>query len=243
VKDDVSLWLESRVHAPLRWSWALAGALALHLIAAAAVIWTPTHPRRALRLPSVQVRLTAPLTPPPVPASPAPRPAAAQSRPARDVTASKPKPKASPPPARKTTSRKVAPAATAVPTAEPAAGGGAGAGGAAGGDVRSPSGSLGLGSGEARSGESFPYTYYLSRFLAMIESNWYRPPAPQGTHCRVLCRIDRTGRLLEAGIEEPSATPAFDRSALRAVYASTPFPPLPQGFGGVTLTLHLEFGP
>jgi hypothetical protein len=26
------------------------------------------------------------------------------------------------------------------------------------------------------------------------------------------------------------------------VYAAIPLPPLPQGFGGTTLTLHLEFG-
>jgi hypothetical protein len=29
---------------------------------------------------------------------------------------------------------------------------------------------------------------------------------------------------------------------LRAVYAANPLPPLPQGFGGNTLTLHLDFG-
>jgi len=79
--------------------------------------------------------------------------------------------------------------------------------------------------------------------LALIESNWFRPPDAPESRCRVLCRLDRSGRLIEAGIEQPSQTPAFDRAALRAVYASSPFPPLPQGYGGGTLTLHLEFGP
>ena len=68
------------------------------------------------------------------------------------------------------------------------------------------------------------------------------PPAPVGTVCRLRCVLDRTGRLLDAGLEAESQTPAFDRAALRAVYASAPFPPLPEGFGGSTLTLHLEFG-
>ncbi|MBP1619594.1 MAG: TonB terminal [Acidobacteria bacterium] len=59
----------------------------------------------------------------------------------------------------------------------------------------------------------------------------------------MLSRIDRGGRLVESGIELPSGVAAFDRAALRAVYAAAPFPPLPQGFGGSTLTLHLDFGP
>ena len=79
--------------------------------------------------------------------------------------------------------------------------------------------------------------------LALIEGNWFRPPAAAGTVCQVRCVIDRSGRLAEAGLESASASPAFDRAALRAVYAAAPFPPLPEGFGGTELTLHLEFGP
>ncbi len=108
----------------------------------------------------------------------------------------------------------------------------------------SPSGALTLGGGSRGGGtdEVFPYDYYLQRVLALIESNWFRPPAPEATRCRVRARIDRSGRLLEAGISLESGMPAFDRAALRAVFAAAPFPPLPQGFGGTTLTIHLEFG-
>ncbi|MBI5280324.1 MAG: TonB C-terminal domain-containing protein [Candidatus Solibacter usitatus] len=100
-----------------------------------------------------------------------------------------------------------------------------------------------MSSGSNGGDDSFPYAYYLSRLLGVIESNWFRPPSPPGTKCRVLCRLDRSGRLLDTGIEESSGTPAFDRAALRAVYSSAPFPPLPQGWIGSTLTIHLEFGP
>ncbi len=100
---------------------------------------------------------------------------------------------------------------------------------------------LGVASGGAE--ESFPFAYYLNRVLGLIESNWFRPPAPTDTRCRIRCVIDRAGRLVEAGLEQESASAAFDRAALRAVYAAAPLPPLPQGFGGTTLTLHLEFGP
>jgi TonB family protein len=108
--------------------------------------------------------------------------------------------------------------------------------------VTSPSGGLALGIGSGGGEETFPFTYYLNRVLALIESNWFRPPAPADTHCRVRCVIDRSGRLVEAGLEQESASAAFDRAALRAVYAAAPLPPLPQGFGGTTLTIHLEFG-
>ncbi|NCO69752.1 MAG: TonB C-terminal domain-containing protein [Acidobacteria bacterium] len=108
----------------------------------------------------------------------------------------------------------------------------------------SPGGNIAVGPGEnGADAADFPYGYYLSRVLATIEANWFKPPGGTGMRCRVTCRIDRTGHLLEAGLDEPSAQPAFDRAALRAVYAAAPFPPLPQGYASPTLTLHLEFGP
>jgi len=107
----------------------------------------------------------------------------------------------------------------------------------------SRAGAVGLGSSSGGVEEPFPFTYYLERFVSAVESNWFRPPTPAGTTCRVRCRVDRSGRLVEAGIETPSGVAAFDRAALRAIYASTPFPPLPQGFAGSSLTLHLDFGP
>ena len=115
--------------------------------------------------------------------------------------------------------------------------------GAGAGEARSASGTLGVSSGIDGGDTTFPYAYYLTRLLGLIESNWFRPPSAAGTgDCRVLCRLDRSGRLLDTGIEESSGISAFDRAALR-VYSSAPLPPLPQGWVGSTLTLHLEFGP
>jgi len=108
--------------------------------------------------------------------------------------------------------------------------------------MTSPSAGIALGVDSGATEGTFPFTYYLNRVLALIESNWFRPFAPAETRCRVRCVIDRSGRLLEAGLEQESASAAFDRAALRAVYAAAPLPPLPQGFGGTTLTLHLDFG-
>lgn len=253
--DPVSAELEQRARLQLPWRWALTGALALHLAAGLALTLGGSHRPRALSFPSVQVRLTAGL---PAPA----RPAGAPAGPAHAGPAARAAATAAPAPARKTvpagktaprgkptpqprsrqseTDTAEAPPVNAAPgVARP--GNGAGTGGPAGG-TGAVSGGIALGAGTGTE-EVFPFTYYLNRVLGSIESNWFKPTVPADTRCRVRCRIDRSGRLVEAGIEEPSAVPAFDRAALRAVYASAPYPPLPLGFAGASLTIHLEFGP
>lgn len=260
--DPVSDELEQRLHSFVPWRSSLAVAVGFHLLVAAALVLAPRGRERRLVLPSVQVRIgvAAPVAAP----APARAPGVATRAglpegPVTRVAAQKREPKEPPAKPRKELPEKVTravAAATPLPSEPPrpqraaqettsgemvGAGDGASAGAAGGG--KPSSGGIGLGQGASGTDEEFPYAYYLNRLLGVIESNWFRPPAPPDTHCRVRCRIDRSGGLLEAGIEEASPWPAFDRAALRAVYASAPFPPLPQGFAGSSLTLHLEFGP
>jgi protein TonB len=236
--DPVSEELERRAHLELPWRWAVLGALGIHLAALATLLIAPSHRQRALSLPRVLVRLSAaPIAPAASPSRVSAPPATAAKLP---VPHAKPRAKeiSEPPPRHPLPAKKAAreaPPHTEEPPAQPAAP-------TAPGQVTSPSGGLALGVGSGGGEETFPFTYYLNRLLALIESNWFRPPASAETHCRVRCVIDRSGRLVEAGLEQESASAAFDRAALRAVYAAAPFPPLPQGFGGTTLTLHLEFG-
>lgn len=258
MNDPVSRELEARARASQPWFTAVAAAVFLHATVAAALVLLPEKSRRAVTLPSIQVRLTTPVLPsapaldPAVPArtdsSPATRPEPAappEPAPARTV----PRPTAAPVQPR--------PRPTAIPAVVPPPPDTAQR---PGGPDRSiepgpsaprpeidpgPPGarSVGLGTGaRGPTDEHFPFAYYLERILVAIEGNWFRPAVPAETRSRIRCRIDRTGRILEAGIEIPSGIPAFDRAALRAVYAAAPFPPLPQGFGGSTLTLYLEFG-
>ena len=246
--DPVSEELERRAMVSWPWRSALLAALIVHVATAGAVLLASRTHHRPLLLPSVQVRLGvvppalagAPPAPPALPRS-ATAPRQAPPRPAA-------RPAAKTPPPASTASRglasKTAPPATAVPPAgSSAAEGDAPGAGQQPGPLVSGTSGLGVQPENEGGGQSFPYDYYLQRLLGTIEANWFRPPAPDGTHCRVLCRINRGGRLVESGIESPSAVSAFDRAALRAVYAAAPFPPLPQGFGGTTLTLHLDFGP
>ncbi len=243
--DPVSEELERRAHLELRWRWAIAGAVSIHLAAVLLLLLTQSHGRRALTLPRVQVRLATAVTPGPPAGT---RQAAAAPPPVRPAAEPAKKPKVrkavEPPPRHTVPDKQAARQAKAPPetSGEPAEAP-QGATGAPAGATGSAKGGLALGVGNGGGDEAFPFTYYLNRVLALIEGNWFRPPSAQGTSCRVRCVIDRSGRLVEAGLEVESQTPAFDRAALRAVYASAPFPPLPQSFGGSTLTLHLEFGP
>lgn len=235
--DPVSEELARRAAEPLPWRGALVIALTLHVLAFVALVLASRPSRKALSLPAVKVHLAPvvsipapagapeggrervepqPRTPPPMPARPAAKPAQATAA-ARATVGKK-------------TNQRQAPGETAA----------SGAGEA----PSQPTAGAGKGLGLAESlgeGPPFPYQYYLERVLAAIEQNWFKPPAPPATRCRVRCRIGRSGELKEAGLEEPSGVGAFDRAALRAVYAAAPFPPLPQGFGGSELILHLEF--
>lgn len=249
MNDPVSEELERRAHFDLGWRWALAGAAAIHLAVASVILIAPSSSRRALTLPHVQVRIAAPpvaggaaagkTTAVSAPAKPAPQPAPEK----RKGHQPDEHPSKHPIPDKRAPQRTDVPLPAAPPAAaESARGDSAGTESLSGmKTVTSASGGIALDAG-GRGDAAFPFAYYLNRTLAAIEGNWFRPPAPAGTTCRVRCIIDRTGRLIEAGLETESQTPAFDRATLRAVYASAPFPPLPQGFGGSTLTLHLEFG-
>jgi len=238
MNDPVSEELERRSHLDLPWRRAVVVALALHLAVAATLFLAPSRHRRALVLPRVQVRLSSAV--PVSPAASARRPAAAPARPtaAASPPSAAAKRAAEPAPRHPLPAKKAARQAPPEPESAPVESAGPGAPGQT---ATSASGiALGVGSGGGE--EAFPFTYYLNRVLAIIESNWFRPLATPDTRCRVLLVIERSGRLVEAGLEQESASPAFDRAALRAVYAAVPLPPLPQGFGGTTLTLHLEFG-
>ncbi|MCS7182825.1 MAG: cell envelope integrity protein TolA [Thermoanaerobaculum sp.] len=236
MRDPVSDELARRAAEPLPWRSALVIATLVHLVALSALLVATRPDRKALSLPTVRVHL-APLTA--VPAS-SPSPQVPAGKPAKaDQTAA-------PAPPRKALAR-----SSPNPKPEPKAGKAApsAAQGPVGDDAQKETPALAsgaTGSGltlapDSEQGPAFPYSYYLQRVLAAIEENWFKPPAPPGTRCRVRCHIARSGQLREVGLEEPSGHGAFDRAALRAVYAAAPFPPLPQGFSGQELVMHLEF--
>ncbi|HEV8661109.1 MAG TPA: TonB family protein [Thermoanaerobaculia bacterium] len=92
----------------------------------------------------------------------------------------------------------------------------------------------------ALEGGDFPYTIYIERMKTLIGSRWFRPQVGGGVVV-VYFAIDRDGTIRDTRIETPSGDGTFDRAALRAVLESSPLPPLPFGYAGTYLGVHLTF--
>ena len=91
-------------------------------------------------------------------------------------------------------------------------------------------------------GGDFPYTLYLNAMHRRIGDNWYRGDnVPPGTTAVIYFRILRNGTIVEARVETSSGNAVFDRGALSAVRSSSPLNPLPFGYDGTFLGVHLTF--
>ena len=103
----------------------------------------------------------------------------------------------------------------------------------------------GKGSGLALDIEQFPFMYYLNVVRNKISSTWL-PPRTHASigdtlRARIHFVIRRGGEVTRVVVEEQSSVPFFDQSALRAVYASDPLPPLPEEFTDAELGVHFTF--
>ena len=89
-------------------------------------------------------------------------------------------------------------------------------------------------------GGDFPYTIYIERMRTLIAGKWFRPQTSEAL-TSVYFIIDRDGAIRDARIESPSGNGTFDRAALRAILEASPLPPLPFGYTGSYLGVHLTF--
>lgn len=89
----------------------------------------------------------------------------------------------------------------------------------------------------------FPFSYYLEAIERTVSRNWFAGAAGSaaGLSCVVYFRLDRGGGVHDIRIERGSGSSFFDRSALRAVRSSAPFPPLPRAFTDSYLGIHFTF--
>jgi TonB family protein len=71
---------------------------------------------------------------------------------------------------------------------------------------------------------------YLPRVFVKLEQNWNPPPGVKGAKAKVLFTILRSGRVGDFKLLESSGNFYFDQAAMRTILASSPFPPLPEGF-------------
>jgi protein TonB len=234
MEDRVGDILAARARLDTGWMPAiLILSLLMHGGIAALGIWTAMHSTTPMPVSVLNIKFTkmpgpiAPMTKPaPQPAKPkppeprieAPKPKAEDVKPAM----SKPVPNAVPLSPFGKSSKKGAENPVVTPPAgpPPVPAGGSGVTGLEGGD--------------------FPYPLYIERMHTLIGQKWLRPQISNAT-TTIYFSIDRDGTLRDVRVETSSLNPTFDRAAQRAVLESSPLPPLPFGYNGTYLGVHLTF--
>ncbi|MEW5807705.1 MAG: TonB family protein [Acidobacteriota bacterium] len=94
-------------------------------------------------------------------------------------------------------------------------------------------------------GVDFEYAWYRATVISKLKENWVKPVIPLNGRTSLLCTITfqimRDGRVEDIVVESSSGLFSLDRSALRAVQDSSPFPPLPYQFGQPSLKAKFIF--
>lgn len=108
-------------------------------------------------------------------------------------------------------------------------------------DPATPSVAIPVGGTGAVVEGDFPYTIYIERMRTLIGQHWYRPQAAPGIATTVYFVVERDGTVRDTRSESESGNGTFDRAALRAILESSPLPPLPFGYSGTYLGVHLTF--
>lgn len=78
--------------------------------------------------------------------------------------------------------------------------------------------------------KEFPFLPYVAIVRDKVERNWNPPPGAKSATVKVQFTVLRSGRLGETKLISSSGNFYFDQAAMRAILASSPFPPLPEGF-------------
>ena len=87
----------------------------------------------------------------------------------------------------------------------------------------------------------FKYPIYIDRMVAIMSMNWFKPAQVVQTNPIVHFQIQRDGTITDVNLVTSSGLPFVDRAAMRAVYASSPLPPLPTDYAGPHLGIQVVF--
>ncbi len=222
----------------------IALSILLHGSIAAAIVYAAMHATAPQEVSTLSIRfapapaIQQPATPAPTPHAPLPTPPKLKiPEPVAEApkTVAKPIPKSVPfspfgQSTKKGSDKPPAPVSTPTPHTQPPTPSVAG-------NMDIPLGATGVTGLDA----DFPYTIYIERMKSLIGQRWLRPQVGNGTVVTISFTIDRDGAIRDAKNEISSGNGTFDRAALRAVLEASPLPPLPFGYNGTFLGVHLTF--
>ncbi len=91
----------------------------------------------------------------------------------------------------------------------------------------------------------FQFAWYVASMRARISANWLlstvSPNITSAPRVYLTFQILRDGTVTEVQITQSSGVPEVDRSALRAILASNPLPPLPPQYSGGSVNVQFYF--
>lgn len=86
----------------------------------------------------------------------------------------------------------------------------------------------------------FPYSMYINQMLVSTAMNFHGPKSSVGS-AMISFAIRRDGSVRDVKIEKSSGNRSLDEAAMEAVLRSSPLPPLPFGYKGAFLRVHMKF--
>lgn len=109
--------------------------------------------------------------------------------------------------------------------------------------VTTSAGEAGIGIGQQDFGDR--YGWYVQAVRSRISSNWLlstiSPSLLNAPRVYIDFDINRDGSITNASVKQSSGIPEVDRSALRAVLASSPLAPLPADYSGSKVSVEFYF--
>ncbi len=82
---------------------------------------------------------------------------------------------------------------------------------------------------------------YMNNLEKQIKLNWKPPRFSESKRVVAFFKIQKDGTLVEPKIYKSSGNQNYDQKALAAIYASSPFKPLPQNFNGSSVDIQFTF--
>lgn len=101
----------------------------------------------------------------------------------------------------------------------------------------------GYGTGVGVDAGNFPYMGYVNILRNKVAQNWNPQPYPSSSPKKVLVyfKILKDGKVENLTVKESAGVSFIDRSAIRAITNSAPFPPLPAGYADDYLGVYFMF--
>jgi protein TonB len=104
-------------------------------------------------------------------------------------------------------------------------------------------GQAGIGFGDAAFGDK--YGWYVTAITRAISNNWLKslvdPSVQKAPRVSLSFNIARDGTVSGVTVQQSSGVPSLDRSAQRAVLASSPLAPLPGDYRGGSVSVNFYF--